>query len=797
MSELFDKSIRTLELPRVLQLLSEQAVSAEAKERAQRIRPETEAEEVLRLLDQTDAARQKIGLHGSPSFSGVKPVAEALGRADRGGSLNTRELLTIADLLTAARRAKEYFNTESEEKTAIDHLFLSLHGNRFLEEKIKRCIPDENTIADAASSELADIRRHMRQAQAKSRQILQKIISSPTYSKILQESIITQRDGRFVVPVKAEHKGDMPGLVHDISSSGATIFVEPMGVVQANNEYIELEAKEQKEIQRILAELSAESAAHREDIQWDYDAMVHLDLIFARGQLSYKMDGVRPEVRRDGAIHLRRARHPLLDPKKAVPIDIELGDTFDTLVITGPNTGGKTVSLKTLGLLTLMTQCGLHIPVADRSAVSVYERVLADIGDEQSIEQSLSTFSAHMVNIVAILAEADRRSLILFDELGAGTDPIEGAALAIAVIQHVRQKGGRVAATTHYAELKTFAMTTAGVENASCEFNVETLSPTYRLLIGIPGKSNAFAISKRLGLPDEVIESAKVQMSGESVRFEDILTQLEQKRQQIEKREAEANRLLQQREEDARKAREFRAQMERAKENARGRGEAEAKRILRDARAAADEVFAELAEMRKAQAKAERTMNANEARAELRRKLNEAEDAVTKRDARQEPIPKPSRPIRVGDLVEIPGVRTPAEVVSVGKDGTLQLKSGILKMKAKADEVRLIEDDERAAQKKKPVATSTRSVDSVMRASANRELDIRGMETLEAESVVETFISAAVMGRLNEVTIIHGKGTGVLRKAVHDILRRNKAVKTFRLGVYGEGESGVTIVTLK
>ena len=797
MSELFDKSIRTLELPRVLQLLSEQAVSAEAKERALRIRPETEAEEVLRLLDQTDAARQMIGLHGSPSFSGVKPVAEALGRADRGGSLNTRELLTIADLLTAARRAKEYFNTESEEKTAIDHLFLSLHGNRFLEEKIKRCIPDENTIADAASSELADIRRHMRQAQAKSRQILQKIISSPTYSKILQESIITQRDGRFVVPVKAEHKGDMPGLVHDISSSGATIFVEPMGVVQANNEYIELEAKEQKEIQRILAELSAEAAAHREDIQWDYDAMVHLDLIFARGQLSYKMDGVRPEVRRDGAIHLRRARHPLLDPRKAVPIDIELGDTFDTLVITGPNTGGKTVSLKTLGLLTLMIQCGLHIPVADRSVVSVYERVLADIGDEQSIEQSLSTFSAHMVNIVAILAEVDRRSLILFDELGAGTDPIEGAALAIAVIQHVRQKGGRVAATTHYAELKTFAMTTAGVENASCEFNVETLSPTYRLLIGIPGKSNAFAISKRLGLPDEVIESAKVQMSGESVRFEDILTQLEQKRQQIEKREDEANRLLQQREEDARKAREFRAQMERAKENARGRGEAEAKRILRDARAAADEVFAELAEMRKAQAKAERAMNANEARAELRRKLNEAEDAVTKRDARQEPIPKPSRPIRVGDLVEIPGVRTPAEVVSVGKDGTLQLKSGILKMKAKADEVRLIEDDERAAQKKRPVATSTRSVDSVMRASANRELDIRGMETLEAESVVETFISAAVMGRLNEVTIIHGKGTGVLRKAVHDILRRNKAVKTFRLGVYGEGESGVTIVTLK
>ena len=793
MSDLFDKSIRTLELPRVLELLSEQAVSAEARQRALRLRPETEVEEVLRLLDQTDAARNLIGLRGSPSFSGVKPVAEALDRADRGGALNTRELLTIADLLTAARRAKEYFNDEAAEKTAIDHLFLSLHGNRFLEEKIKRAIPDEDTIADAASTELADIRRHMRAAQAKSRQILQKIISSPSYGKILQETIITQRDGRFVVPVKAEHKGDLPGLVHDISSTGATLFVEPMGVVQANNEYIELQAKEQKEIDRILAEFSAEAAAHREDIQWDYDTLVHLDLIFARGQLSYKMNAVRP----DGATHLRKARHPLLDPKTAVPIDIELGDTFDTLVITGPNTGGKTVTLKTLGLLTLMTQCGLHIPAADRSAVSVYERVLADIGDEQSIEQSLSTFSAHMVNIVEILKEADRHSLVLFDELGAGTDPVEGAALAIAVIQHVRRLGAKVAATTHYAELKTFAMTTAGVENASCEFDVETLAPTYRLLIGIPGKSNAFAISRRLGLPEDVIAAAQEQMSGESVRFEDILTQLEEKRQALEKREQEADRLLRQREEDARRAREFREQMERAKENARSRGEAEAKRILRDARTAADQVFQELSEMRKAQAKAERMLNENEARAALRRTLNEAEEAVSRRDARQEPIPKPSRPIRAGDLVEIPGVKTPAEVVSVGKDGTLQLKAGILKMKAKVDEVRLIEDDERAARKKAPSVTIRQNADRALRASAARELDIRGMETLEAESVVENFISAAVMGKLETVTIIHGKGTGALRKAVHDILRRNKAVKSFRLGVYGEGESGVTVVTLK
>ena len=796
MSELFDKSIRTLELPRVLQLLSEQAVSPEAKELALAVRPETDYEDVLRLLDQTDGARAMIVLRGAPGFSGVKPVKDLLDRADRGGSLNIPELIRIGDLLYAARRAKEYFNADAAEPTALDQIFLSIHGNRFLEDKIRRCISDENTVADAASPELADIRRHMRAALAKSRQILQKIISSPSYSKVLQDNIITQRDGRFVVPVKADQKGNLPGLIHDVSSTGATVFVEPMGVVQANNEYAELQAKEQAEIDRILAELSADAAAHRRDIQWDHDALVQMDLIFARGELSYKMDAIRPQVRRDGLIRLRKARHPLLDKKTAVPIDIELGGAFDTLVITGPNTGGKTVSLKTLGLLTLMTQCGLHIPAGDRSEVSVYERVLADIGDEQSIEQSLSTFSAHMKTIVEILQEADRDSLILFDELGAGTDPVEGAALAIAIIQHVRALGARAAATTHYAELKTFAMTTPGVENASCEFNVETLSPTYRLLIGIPGKSNAFAISRRLGLPDEVITNAQAQMSKDSVRFEDVLTQLEAKRQALEKREQETDRLYRQREEDARKAREFREQMQRAKENARSRGEAEAKRILRDARSASDAVFAELERMRKEQAKADRAINANEARAELRRQLNEAEDAIDKRDARSEPIPKPSRPIQKGDLVEIPGVSTPAEVVGVGSDGTLQLKAGILKMKAKADEVRLIEDDERAAMKKKAPKPTWTAVTG-LRTAASRELDIRGMETLEAESVVETFLSTAVMGHLETVTIIHGKGTGALRNAVHDILRRNKNVKSFRLGVYGEGENGVTVVTMK
>ena len=573
MSELFEKSIRVLELPRLLEMLEHHTVSAEAKARARRLTPSDDFGEVNRLLDETDAARKMIMLRGSPAFGGVRDVGESLSRAERGGMLNTRELLDIAGLLTNVRRVQDYYK-EDEEGTVIDKLFLSLHPNRFLEEKITTAILDENEIADAASPELAEIRRHKRAAAAKGRQILQRIISSPSYRNVLQDALITQRGGRFVVPVKAECRGELPGLVHDTSSSGATIFVEPMGVVQANNELKELEAKEEKEIDRILYALSGEAANFSRDILWDYDILVHLDLIFARGELSYRMNAMRPELKKDGSVYLRHARHPLLDPAKAVPIDIELGRSFDTLVITGPNTGGKTVSLKTLGLLCLMTQCGLHIPCDDRSAVSIFSSVLADIGDEQSIEQSLSTFSAHMKNIVQILDEADEHCLILFDELGAGTDPVEGAALAIAVIEQARSQGAKIAATTHYAELKTFAMTTAGVENASCEFDVETLCPTYKLLVGIPGKSNAFAISKRLGLSEAVIEKAKAQMDSESIHFEDVLTQLEQKRQQLEKEKAEVDRLYAQREEDARKAREFRTQMERSKENARSRGQA-------------------------------------------------------------------------------------------------------------------------------------------------------------------------------------------------------------------------------
>ena len=793
MSELFEKSIRTLELPAVLEKLAAKAVSQAAKDRCLKLTPSTDVEEVLRLLDETDAAKERLGLHGSPSFSGVKDVSAALTRADHGGMLNTRELLDIAGVLTASRRVSDYDAQRQGGETVLDRLFASLHTNKYLEEQIRSAILDEETIADTASSELADIRRKMRLAASKGRQILQRIISSPSYAKVLQEALITQRDGRFVVPVKAECKGSMPGLVHDISSSGATLFVEPMGVVQANNELKELEAREQKEIDRILRQLSAACAAQMENILWDYDILVHLDVIFARAQLSYQLNASRPEVRRRGGVTLRRARHPLLDQARAVPITVELGQQFDTLVITGPNTGGKTVTLKTIGLLCLMAQCGLHIPADSGTAVRVFHRVLADVGDEQSIEQSLSTFSAHMSNIVQILREVDDQSLLLFDELGAGTDPIEGAALAIAIIESARSQGALIAATTHYAELKTFAMTTAGVENASCEFDVQTLRPTYRLLIGIPGKSNAFAISRRLGLDESVIQAAQQQMDSDSVRFEDVLTQLEEKRQRLEKAQAEADRLWRQREEDARKARTFREQMEKAKENARTKGEAEAKRIVRQAQAQADEIFAQLDQLRRQQQKQINFQELNDAKAAVRHSLNQAQEALHLRSEPQEPVYAPSRPIEVGDLVELPGVKMAASVLAVNNDGTLLLQAGKMKMTVKAQQVRLPEGQP----KKKPAAPVGGSPKLNLQSRASSELDIRGYETLEAESVVENYIDSAVMAKLGTVTIIHGKGTGALRKAVHEMLKRNKAVKSFRLGRYGEGEAGVTVVELK
>jgi len=790
MSDLFEKSIQTLELPRVLERLAACAVTEEGKERCRALRPLTDGDDVRRALDETTAAVDMLALRGSPGLSGVRPVAASLQRADMGGSLNTRELLDIAAVLRAARGAKEYGGTE--EKTCIHHLFRSLTANRFLEDKITNSILGEDEIADAASTELADIRRKSRAAASRVRDILQKLISS-NQARYLREALITQRNGRFVVPVKSECKNEIPGLVHDVSSSGGTFFVEPMGVVKANNELRELHAAEEKEIERILAALSAECAAHREDIRQDYDLLILLDVIFARGQLAVRMDACAPQLVKRG-IFLKKARHPLLDPAKAVANDLYLGEDFDTLVITGPNTGGKTVTLKTLGLLVLMAQCGLHIPAGADSRVSVFDRVLSDIGDEQSITQNLSTFSSHMTNIVGILGEADPRTLILFDELGAGTDPVEGAALAAAVIEEARGLGALVAATTHYAELKIYAMTTPGVENASCEFDVETLAPTYRLLIGVPGKSNAFAISRRLGLPDHVIQAAAGRVDAENVRFEDVLTQLDRQRQAMEKEQAEAARLRREMEDSAREAREYRRRIEAEKNKARERAQAEARAILDEARTAADQVFQELNEMRRRQQKEADWQRVNEARSGLRHKLNEAEAALgTQPDL---PEPPPTRPAEAGDTVELIRMGgTRAQVLSVGKDGTLQLQAGILKITARPDEVRVVEGAVQSGQEARRIVAKAQRELRLLGASP--EVDLRGMMTDEAVAVLDRFLDNAVMGKLETVTVIHGKGTGAVRKAVREHLKRSPYVKTFRPGKYGEGEDGVTVVTLK
>ena len=616
MTDRFEKSMQTLELPRVLDMLADQAVTEEGKDKARRLRPETDPVEVTALLAETTAAVEKMVLGGSPAFAGVRPVAGSLQRANMGGSLNTRELLDIAKVLAAARSAKEYGEGDAEKKTPIDVLFHSLRPNRFLEDKITGSIVGDGELADSASPELASIRRHMRATESKVRDILQRIISS-SQAKYLQESIITQRSGRYVVPVKSEFKNEIPGLVHDLSGSGSTFFIEPMGVVKANNELRELQAKEEKEIDRILAELSAEAASFREDINLDYELLIRLDVIFARAKLSNKMHAMAPGLSTKG-LNLRRARHPLLPPKTAVANDLSLGETFDTLVITGPNTGGKTVTLKTIGLLTLMAQCGLHIPAGDGSVIKVCKRVLADIGDEQSIAQSLSTFSSHMSNIVGILEETDDETLILLDELGGGTDPVEGAALASAIIDHARSLGAMVAATTHYAELKVYAMTTPGVENASCEFDVETLAPTYRLLVGIPGKSNAFAIARRLGISEEIIQDAAARVDAENVRFEDVLTKLDHQRQEMEKEQRQAAQLRREMEEASAKAQAYRDQLQKEKEKAEASAKAQARAILDDARRTADQVFQELGDMRKKAQKDQNWQKVNDQRAGLR-----------------------------------------------------------------------------------------------------------------------------------------------------------------------------------
>ncbi len=789
MTDLYEKSLVKLELGSVLEMLAGCAGSEAAKERCRKLAPLTDVEEISILQGQTSAACKLISLKGAPSFHELKEIASSLERADRGGCLTPAELLRIAGVLRCIRNAKAYYNGDYTQ-TALDVYFQTLSPNRYLEEKISNSILSEEEIADAASSELADIRRHMRIQSAKVKESLQKIITSPSYAKYLRDPIITLRGDRYVVPVKSEYKGEIPGLVHDVSSSGGTFFIEPMSAVNANNALRELLIKERKEIERILAELSAEAASFREGICESFEMLVTLDVIFAKARLSLRMDGMEPEIRTNATIELNRARHPLIDRKSVVPITVRLGTDFDTLIITGPNTGGKTVTLKTIGLLTLMAECGLHIPADHGSAISVFSRVLADIGDEQSIEQSLSTFSSHMKNIVQIVEECDDETLVLFDELGAGTDPAEGAALATALIEFCRKCGSRVAATTHYAELKLYAMRTDGVMNASCEFDVETLRPTYRLLIGIPGKSNAFAISKRLGLSELIIDQARSYVNENDRNFEDVLNQLEQQRQQMENAKREAERLRLETEQMRTKSEEYYAEIKREREKAVRSARAEAQTIIDNARRVSNEVSEELKQLRKQMKDSADVQGTNAKQAELRRRLNEAEEEFSDRQKAPQ-RPAPTREIRVGDTVELLRFGTRASVLAVNKDGSFQLQAGIMKVTAQPNEVYLIEETQQ--QTKKIIERSKREFRNV---AGQTELDLRGMSADEAVVTLANFLDGAMLANLAQVRIIHGKGTGVLRKAVQEELKHNRAVKRYRLGVYGEGEDGVTIAEL-
>ena len=792
MSELYEKSLQKLELDQVLQRLSACAGSEGGKAACLLLRPTSDLEEVTLLLQQTTAASDLCARKGNPVFGDVTDVSSSLERAERGGTLQPKELLRVAGILRCARTIQGYVSPD-DPSTVLDSLFRSLTPNKYLEDKIFGAILSEEEIADTASTALADIRRHMRIQSGKIRDSLQKVISSPAYSKFLREPIITIRQGRYVVPVKSECKNDVPGLVHDVSAAGSTYFVEPMSAVNANNALRELELKEKKEIERILAELSAEAAGYRSAIDLDYQLLVQLDVIFAKAKLSYQMRAGEPIMNEKGRVELRKARHPLIDPKTVVPISVRLGTDFDSMIITGPNTGGKTVTLKTIGLLTLMAECGLHIPAGDGSTLSTFEAILADIGDEQSIAQSLSTFSSHMRTIVDVVAQCDDRTLVLFDELGAGTDPAEGAALATAIIEFCRKMGSRVVATTHYAELKLYAMRTKGVINASCEFDVETLRPTYRLLIGIPGKSNAFAISRKLGLAEEILKEADSLVDKSDKDFEDVLSQLESQRQQMESARVEAERLRQETAKIKQQSEQYQAQLQKEKEKAMESARKEAQYIIEEARAAANLASEELKAMKKQLQDRADTTGFNQRQSELRRNLNEAEDKLRSAQPKKE-RPKPSRGILVGDTVELLKLGTKASVIGINKDGSLQLQAGILKMTAAPEEVYLLENENPYKEKGARPKHSGRE----MKLSAMpTEIDLRGMDAIEAICVLDRYLDEAMRANLTRVRIIHGKGTGTLRAAVQQDLKKNKYIKSFRLGVYGEGEDGVTIADFR
>lgn len=786
---------RTLELPKILERLSGLCSCADAAEAALALRPEQSLRGAQRLMNETVDAHMLMARFGAPSFGGMRNCRGSINRAQAGGTLSMRELLDIAEVLRIVRSLTEWRARCAGMETALDERFDCLSPNKYLEERITTAIVSDEEMSDHASVALADIRRKKRSASGRVREQLDKMIRSSAYQKYLQESIVTIRAGRFVVPVRAECRGEVPGLVHDTSASGSTLFVEPMGVVEANNEIRMLESKEQAEIERILTELSVETGSFADGILQSYSLCVELNLIFAKAKLAYEMKASAPMLNEAGRVVLRRARHPLLDPAKAVANDILLGVDFDTLVITGPNTGGKTVALKTLGLLTVMAMCGLMIPAGDRSEVAVFSHVLADIGDEQSIEQSLSTFSAHMTNLIGIFEVADDRSLVLLDELGAGTDPVEGAALAAAVLESLRSRGARLAATTHYAELKAYALETPGVENGSCEFDVATLRPTYRLLIGMPGRSNAFAILERLGMEASVIQRAKELVSSDNARFEQVVDQLQLARQELEEQREEAAVLRAQAEQAIGQAEKRLRQVEAEREKELEKAREQAKNLVERAREQSDRMLGEMEETKKSLTGQNAAEMLRRARAQAKAGMKSLEDTADPVSERLDAGYTLPRPLRVGDRVLLSDIDKKGTVLSVpDQNGNVMVQAGIIKTRVKVATLRLLEQEKES----RPAAPAVRrGVESRAVRKTATELDLRGKAADEALMELDSFLDQAIMGGMETVTIIHGKGTGVLRSAVRQHCRRHPSVRTFRPGVYGEGEDGVTVAELK
>ena len=797
------KYITSLELDKVLAKLANETTCEAARLRALRLTPVTTEEEAVRLMAYTADANRLTNRYGTPTAQNVRDCTGSLERARLGAQLPIPELLSILHLLETIRRMIGWKKQSEEEVTALDYLFSCLTSFKSLEDELKGAILDEETLSDSASPALAEIRRKIRNNQQKVRSQLDNMIRSSSYQKYLQDSIVTMRDGRYVVPVKAEYRSEVKGLVHDTSSSGATVFIEPMSVVEANNEIKVLESQEKKEIDRILYELSASVGSYAEAISRSYEVLVELDLYFAKSRLADKMKASVPQITGDRKIKLIRARHPLIDPEKIVPVDVTLGIDFDTLVITGPNTGGKTVLLKTVGLLTLMMMCGLMIPAADGSSLSVFDEVLSDIGDEQSIEQSLSTFSAHMTNIVSILEVAEDSSLVLLDELGSGTDPVEGAALAISIIEKLRERDCRIMATTHYPEIKLYALETRGVVNGSCEFDVETLRPTYRLLIGVPGRSNAFAISEKLGLDPEIIDSARERISSENQRFEDVVSELETARQNLEKEYTSAHMLNQEAERLRQENQAYRERLEKEKEAEIEKAREKARSIVEQVRYQADQLMNELEELKKQKDSANFSEKAAKMRQSYRsgiRKLYDSADPVTGREKENH-----NRALKRGDIVIIPEFNKEGTVLTdEDKDGYVMVQAGIIKTKAPAADLRLVDRSDRKVtvnnQKvsfKRNTAASGGGRGSSGSGRSSTEVDVRGMTTDEAIMEVDRFLDSCVLSHIGTVTVIHGKGTGTLRAAIQQHLKRHPSVRSFRTGVYGEGENGVTIVELK